>query len=282
MDDNLRIWRNFEIGDLMDLIMLDTRQYDRSITDLYWNTDYVHAISNEGSRSLMGPRQEHWFYNKLIESQKRKARWRIIGNQIVFSRMNVSLATGNKNPMAYDGWDGYVANRNRTLRTIIDHKINNTVFLSGDSHASWVSDLVWLGEKPYNSSTGVGALGVEFAGSAVSSPSPLGGNVTKALASMSSNWLLSVNQELQWQDLYYRGYFELDVSYKSIKANFFGMPNVLTRNGKEIKLASFEVLDGENRLRRAPTVGGGKAVAGALRGGKVVEAEAVVVDTASK
>jgi phosphodiesterase/alkaline phosphatase D-like protein len=35
MDDNLRIWRNFEFGDLFDLIMLDTRNYDRSITDLY-------------------------------------------------------------------------------------------------------------------------------------------------------------------------------------------------------------------------------------------------------
>lgn len=38
LDDNLRIWRNFQIGSLFDLIMLDTRQYDRSITDLYWNT----------------------------------------------------------------------------------------------------------------------------------------------------------------------------------------------------------------------------------------------------
>jgi hypothetical protein len=53
MDDNLRIWRNFEIGDLMDLTMLDTRQYDRSITDLYWNTDYVHAISNDAGRTLL-------------------------------------------------------------------------------------------------------------------------------------------------------------------------------------------------------------------------------------
>jgi alkaline phosphatase D len=59
MDDNLRIWRNFEIGDLMDLIMLDTRQYDRSITDLYWNTDYIHEISNDAGRTLMGSRQEN-------------------------------------------------------------------------------------------------------------------------------------------------------------------------------------------------------------------------------
>jgi alkaline phosphatase D len=32
MDDNLRIWRTFSIGTLFDLIMLDTRHYDRSIT----------------------------------------------------------------------------------------------------------------------------------------------------------------------------------------------------------------------------------------------------------
>jgi alkaline phosphatase D len=49
MDDNLRIWRSFSIGSLFDLVMLDTRQYDRSITDLYWNTDYIHSISNDAA-----------------------------------------------------------------------------------------------------------------------------------------------------------------------------------------------------------------------------------------
>jgi alkaline phosphatase D len=66
MDDNFRIWRNFEIGDLMDLIMLDTRQYDRSITDLYWNTDYVHEISNDAGRTLMGSRQENCRFRAKI------------------------------------------------------------------------------------------------------------------------------------------------------------------------------------------------------------------------
>ena len=82
MDDNLRIWRSFQIGDLLDIIMLDTRQYDRSITDLYWNTNYVHAISNDASRSLMGSQQENWFYRELIESNHRaNAVWRVIGSQ---------------------------------------------------------------------------------------------------------------------------------------------------------------------------------------------------------
>lgn len=81
MDDNLRIWRSFSIGSLFDLIMLDTRQYDRSITDLYWNTDYVHAISNDAGRSMMGSRQENWFYRQLSESKDRGAAWRVIGSQ---------------------------------------------------------------------------------------------------------------------------------------------------------------------------------------------------------
>jgi alkaline phosphatase D len=36
LDDNLRIWRNFRLGNLLDLTMLDTRSYDRSITRVGW------------------------------------------------------------------------------------------------------------------------------------------------------------------------------------------------------------------------------------------------------
>jgi alkaline phosphatase D len=44
LDDNLRyyslgivngsVWRNFSMGSLLDLVILDTRQYDRSITGI--------------------------------------------------------------------------------------------------------------------------------------------------------------------------------------------------------------------------------------------------------
>src|ERR1700761_335421 len=76
MDDNLRIWRTFSFGNLFDLIMLDTRHYDRSITDLYWNTHYVHEISNDAGRSMMGSRQENWFYTQLNNSQERSSTWK--------------------------------------------------------------------------------------------------------------------------------------------------------------------------------------------------------------
>ncbi|KAI0131004.1 phosphodiesterase/alkaline phosphatase D precursor [Daldinia grandis] len=270
MDDNLRIWRNFKFGNLFDLVMLDTRQYDRTITDLYWNTEYLGDIYNDASRSLMGSRQEAWFYRTLRESSTRGATWRIIGNQIVFSRMNESLATSEELPFNYDQWDGYQANRNRTFKTLYENGIENNVFLAGDSHASWVSDLVWLDEHPYDPVTGSGSVGVEFAGSAVSSPSPIGQNVTLDAAIAFSGWLTTANEELQWQDLYYRGYYELSISHEKVDAAFFGVPTTTLRNGYEIPLANFTVLAGENRLHRtngSPAVG--SVEAGSLKSGTV-------------
>ncbi|KZF23998.1 phosphodiesterase/alkaline phosphatase D precursor [Xylona heveae TC161] len=278
MDDNLRIWRNFSIGSLLDLIMLDTRQYDRSITDLYWNTDYVHQISNDAGRTLMGSRQENWFYNQLSASAARKAAWRVIGNQIVFSRMNESVAYGNENPLDYDAWDGYQASRNRTLQHLYTQNISNTVFLSGDSHMSWVSDLVWLDEHPYDPVTGAGSIGVEFAGTAVTSPCPYGQNIALDKANNASRALVQANRELQWQDVYYRGYFELHISYSNISASFFGMPNITHRNPLEIPLASFSVQSGENRLSRP--VAGGSVESGALKYGQTVQTN-VTVDTSA-
>lgn len=274
MDDNLRIWRSFSIGKLLDLVMLDTRNYDRSITDLYWNTDYVHAISNDAGRSLMGQRQEYWFYNELSESANRGAAWRIIGSQIIFSRLNQSAAYGDDNPLNYDAWDGYQANKNRTLNHLYSNNIGNNIFLAGDSHASWVSDLAWLGEKEYNKETGEGSIGVEFAGSAVTSPCPYGANISLATANNYSSIIQASNEELQWQDLYYRGYYELHISGEEVVANYFGMPTVVTRNSWEIPLANFTVKSGENRLQRP--VGGGIVESGSLKGGKTVQTNATV------
>ncbi|KAF1981508.1 hypothetical protein K402DRAFT_425365 [Aulographum hederae CBS 113979] len=278
MDDNLRIWRSFSIGSLLDLIILDTRQYDRSITDLYWNTDYIHEISNDTGRTMMGARQESWFYNQLSLSANRQAAWRIVGSQTVFSRLNESVAYGNENPLDYDAWDGYMANKNRTLNHLFANNISNNIFLSGDSHASWVSDLAWLDEKPYDPATGAGAIGVEFGGSAVSSPCPYGQNISLALANNASTWLVNANRELQYSDLYYRGYYELHISRKEVEARYFGLPTIVSRNGYEIPIANFTVKSGANRLTRP--VGGGVVESGALKGGVRRETN-VTFDTGS-
>ncbi|MCJ1323808.1 hypothetical protein MMC10_000469 [Thelotrema lepadinum] len=270
MDDNLRIWRSFQIGNLVDLILLDTRQYDRSITDLYWNTDYIFKLAYDAGRSMMGSRQENWFYKQLLSSKARNAAWRVIGSQTVFSRLNESVAYGNEEPFDVDAWDGYTSNRNRTFQTLYNNNITNNIMISGDSHANWVSDLVWLDEHPYDVASGSGSVGVEFAGTAVSSPSPAGQNTTIAAANLGSQALIASNRELQWSELYYRGYYELHITPDDVKTQYFGMPTIVTKNPYEISLANFTVQSGENKLQRDPTVGGGVVENGALKGGKTV------------
>ena len=149
MDDNLRIWRNFKLGKLVDLVMLDTRNYDRSITTLGnggYNEEYIYAISNDAGRSLMGSRQENWFYNTLIESKNRGAVWRILGSQIVFSRINQTSSFGSIDlPYNDDQWDGYQSNRNRTYQTLYDYEIGNNIFIAGDSRKSLPrAPMAWL------------------------------------------------------------------------------------------------------------------------------------------
>jgi alkaline phosphatase D len=139
--------------------------------------------------------------------------------------------------------------------------------------ASWVSDLVWLDESPYDPATGAGAIGVEFGGTAVSSPSPFGQNISIARANNISDYLVRDNRELQWSEAYYRGYYELHVSKEKVDAKFFGLPKIVTRNPNEISLANFTVLNGGNRLERfqGSAAAGGIVESGALKGGRVVQ-----------
>lgn len=207
----------------------------------------------------MGSHQENWFYNSLTQSKKRGATWRVVANQIIFSKIEESYG------LSGDNWSGYTANRNRTLKHLYDNKIDNTIFLAGDSHQNWVSDVVWLDEKPYDPATGEGAIGVEFAGTAVSS-----GGVKGSIeyARTQAQYRVENNTELQWQDGYYRGYFILAVSHDKAEAQFYGSPSVASRNSWDLPLANFTVEAGSNKLSRP--IAGGKAEAGYGKGVEIV------------
>ncbi|KAL7283566.1 hypothetical protein ACG7TL_003001 [Trametes sanguinea] len=256
-DDKLRIWRNFQIGKLLDLTMLDTRQYDRDITDLYYNT-VINSIADVNNRSLMGTNQESWFFDTLSASKKRDAIWRIVGQQIVFTQLNESGA------FDVDAWDGYRANRARILDHLYSEKIDNTIILSGDSHANWVSDLAHPNDTTtYDFITGKGAIGVEFAGTAVTSTSAFGAGILPAAADKISQVLVQVNTDLQWSEGSYRGFFTLTLNTTTAIATYYAMRNVSTPNLDAFASATFVVEAGANKLARP--VAGGKVNAGVLK-----------------
>ncbi|KAJ3906538.1 PhoD-like phosphatase-domain-containing protein [Lentinula edodes] len=275
VDDKLRIWRNFEIGKLLDLTMLDTRQYDRDITDvsiafdtvhymeyvqlmhyirqLYYNT-VINTLAAYPNRSLMGFEQEKWFFNTLSQSQDRGAAWRVVGQQIVFTQLNESG----------DAWDGYRANRERVLGYLYENKINNTIVLSGDSHANWASDLAHPNDSTtYDPLTGQGAIGVEFAGTAVTSGSSFGTDISPAAADVKSQQYVAANLDLQWSEGSYRGFFTLVIGPEVLNATYYAMKNITFANLDGFASANFVVKAGENKISRP--VAGGSTLAGALK-----------------
>ncbi|CAO1615251.1 unnamed protein product [Parajaminaea phylloscopi] len=266
--DDLRIWRSFQYGKLADIHMLDTRNYERDITDVYYNTAQVAAISNDTQRSLMGGKQEAWFYDELVKSNKRGATWKIVGQQIIVGHIAEGQATY---PVDYDAWDGYNQNRDRVLDTIRENNIDNVLFLAGDSHASWLNELTPLESingTQYNPANGDGSYAVEFAGTAVSSPSSYGKNLTATQYQARAEQLVRINKGLHFAEGQYRGFFTLTLSHDRALAAFYATPNITVQGDKTIKLAEFEVKKGQNKVSR-PFNAGKKPIAGAIQAQQV-------------
>ena len=85
------------------------------------------------------------------------------------------------------------------------------------------------------------------------------------IARLVSKWLVKQNPELQWQDLVWNGYVELVVGPEKVVAKYWGVETVAEPTGREMLLGEFEVLRGEDRIRRNPKVGGGSVKAGAAK-----------------
>ncbi|EPS36227.1 hypothetical protein H072_10343 [Dactylellina haptotyla CBS 200.50] len=239
-DDYFRIWRNFKIGKLVDLSMLDTRYYARDKGD-----DIPGAASTK--RTMLGANQEKWLFDQFDQSQKRGAIWNVLGNQVQFSNMNETAVSGEA--LYYDGWMDYQAQRNRVMDNIIDRKLMNTVILTGDYHALWAAELTYPEKMKYNHENGNGAFGIELATTAVSSYSGYG--ILKSLESCQkiSQRVVADNDQVKWAEGYYRGYFVVEFTPSEMKADFFSL-DVGTRNDKEILAATWVSEVNTNKFKR--------------------------------
>jgi alkaline phosphatase D len=119
-----RIWRRFAFGDLVDLVMLDTRVWGRQM-----QTAGMTPPFNDPMRTLLGAAQEQWFLEQIMTS---RATWKLVGQQVMMGQLPQFLNT--------DAWDGYPAARNRFFSLLRTMRINDVVVLTGDIHSSWAMD----------------------------------------------------------------------------------------------------------------------------------------------
>jgi alkaline phosphatase D len=104
-DEDGRIYREFDYGDLVNLMMLDTRRIGRDA-----QLDYANYISAQGefdasafitdvtstNRTLLGEAQRDWLLQTMNVST---ARWQVLGQQVLMGRMLLPAVTLTPDPL---------------------------------------------------------------------------------------------------------------------------------------------------------------------------------------
>lgn len=127
------IYRTISFGDLVDVILLDERIVGRTMpVDSVQQEDF-----QANTRSMLGKEQLDWFKKQLTTS---KAKWKIIGNQVIFSPLDLSWRNP-KIPYNLDAWDGYPYEQQQIRQFLWDNKISNVLFTTGDTHCSWAFEV---------------------------------------------------------------------------------------------------------------------------------------------
>lgn len=237
-----RIYRTFRFGTLATLFMLDTRLVGR---DEQPDPKDVEALASS-SRQLLGPGQEGWLAGEFREAVRNKSQWNVLGQQIMFA----AQAPPGKPVPNEDVWDGYQASRDRVFDMVQRIGVNNFTVLTGDIHSSWAYDLPRRPFAGYDKSTGKGSLGVELAGTAVSSPTSIGTGPDgpKQIAGF-----LASRPHLHYVDGSYRGYFLLDLTKQRLQADFYATDPVSSRSSNEKFAKGFITESGRNHLIDAST-----------------------------
>ncbi len=212
-----QIYRTFSYGNLIDLMMLDTRVEGR---DLQAGTSGATVTAN--SRQLLGTTQYSWLTNKLSTST---GQWKILGQQVMMAPLQVFGVGFNG-----DQWDGYPAERTRVYNHVLNNNISNMVVLTGDIHSSWANDLP---TSSYNGNTGGGSAGVEFVTPSVTSP----GLTISGGASV----IQAANSHIKYCDLTNHGYVIMDVNKTRTQADWFNITTIDSQSSAFSYVKSFYV-----------------------------------------
>jgi alkaline phosphatase D len=233
MEGSRRLYRTFRIGNLADLVMLDTR----SLRDRQAVGATASALTDP-ARSLLGAAQETWLFDRLRASQRDGIVWRLVGQQVLFAQL-----TPTGQPLNSDMWDGYPAARARVLDFLAQEQVADVAILSGDLHSAWANDLPANPYAPADSPA-ARSLAVEILTPAVSSP-PL---FTDATLRARAPLLRQFAPHIKHLDGDGNGYVLLDVTRERLQADFYVVSTVKDRVDGESKAASFVCERGSSQL----------------------------------
>ncbi|MEL7003396.1 MAG: alkaline phosphatase D family protein [Bacteroidota bacterium] len=237
--ENETLYRDFSYGNLADLVMLDERLAGR--TAPAENLEDSTLQSEE--RTMLGQKQLEWFKEKLSTSD---AKWKIIGNQVIFSYLN----WGRKNfSINLDSWDGYPVEQKKIADFIQSNNLDNVVFVTGDTHTGWAFETTIDPFNSYNAKTAEGALAVEFGVTSINSGNSDERFPTDSVKAHEKRIVDSpINPHLKYANMRDHGYLLLTLYTEKARADWYIIETSRERNSNEKLDKSASVNSGEVKL----------------------------------
>ncbi len=265
------IYRHLGWGDLVDVVVLDTRLEGRDQQVEFAGQQQGSLLlvpeASDPDRHIISREQMSFLKQRLSTST---ARWKLVAQQVIVSQWNAGaiplvpegapdfpmLIRDGGNALNADAWDGYQADQLEFIRHVRDEQIDDVVILTGDVHSSWAFDVTEDPSTPatYNPLTGEGSRAVEFVAPAIASESlgdtfnsltrtPVGADAFEV--AMRAN-----NPQLKHLDAKRQGFIVLDLTEERCQADWFHV-TVEEANDDVDHGASWFTLTGENRLQEA-------------------------------
>ncbi len=219
--DPLTTWRSLEVGDLAELLLLDTRLQGR---DRQAGDDRSPDL-DDPARSLLGDRQRTWLAERLADVSRP---WAVVASGVVVNELelawprplrwvNALLPNGyavlDGRVLHDDQWDGYPAERARLTGWLRarGEAGGRSLLLSGDVHSSWAFE---------------GPCDDEGRPVAVEVTTPAVSSAAMGRAHLPGMWRLldrAANDlaHVTWADVTERGYCTIDVARESVSATWW-------------------------------------------------------------
>lgn len=250
---NMLIYRQFSFGNLVNLMMLDTRLVgrDKPLDYFSLSAPTMEAIgglvaqSHSADRELLGTEQLAWLMN---EFNTHDAKWNVLGQQVLMSRMELPssvmtamfqlfTSTEEKKTEALlavnTAITGYLADpsadpislpynldawdgyyvEREKVYQLVKASSGNFVCLAGDTHNAWASELKDVSNNP---------IGVEFATSSVSSPGLEEYLALDPVAIAQMEYTLPhLVSELKWADIKQRGFMRVTFTADAAQSTWY-------------------------------------------------------------
>lgn len=207
-----RIYGRHRFGGLLDIALLDDRQY------------------RQGD-SILGAEQERWLDATLKGSG---AQWTVVAQQTLVSERDLEAGPGQR--FSGDTWDGYRGARARLLDSVQAAGLRNPLVIGGDLHAFYAADVKRDFARPESAT-----LATEFVCGSVTSHGPSEAAIATALAE---------NPHLKFADGRQHGYAMVELGPKAAQVDFLAVSDRTDPQATTRVAQSFAVVDGVPGVNR--------------------------------